>query len=154
MIARQIHFLRRVAFLGLVLGWACSMRTTAQDANTLVVVVNKSNSAASALNKTEIKKILLGDKLQWPNGGQIAVIFEPPGNADRTAVLQAFCGMSEAVFTRRQLQASFSGGTPVVIREVQSAAEVKAALKTSPLAVGFLQKKDVDDSIRVVMPVE
>jgi hypothetical protein len=134
--------------------FALAERTNGQDAETLLVVVNKYNSAAAELNKAAMKKILLGDKAQWQNGAQIAVIFRPPGDADRAAVLHTFCNIDEGVFTRRQMQASFSGGAPVVVREVQSPMEVKSALKSSPWAVGFLHKKDLDDSVKVVMPVE
>jgi ABC-type phosphate transport system substrate-binding protein len=140
--------------LALVLLCISSGRAIGQDANALVVVVNKSNAEAAGLNKAEMKKILLGDKSSWSNGSQIAVILKPPGDSDRATVLQVICQINEGVFTRRQLQASFSGGTPVVIREVRSAAETKSALKTSPFAVGFLHKNEVDDSVRVVFALE
>jgi ABC-type phosphate transport system substrate-binding protein len=126
----------------------------AQSADALMVVVSPRNLAGGTLNKADFKKILMGDTTSWPNGSQIPVIMGPPGDADRTAVLKKVCNMDESLFTRRQMQASFSGGTPVVVREVRSAAEVKAALRGTPLGIGFLHKRDVDDSVKVVFAVE
>jgi ABC-type phosphate transport system substrate-binding protein len=154
MISGNQRWLYIEALFALALLCIVSGRAIGQAANALVVVVNKSNAEASALNKAEMKKILLGDKSSWSNGSQIAVILKPPGDSDRTAVLQAICQMNEGVFTRRQLQASFSGGTPVVIREVRSAIETKSALKSSPWAVGFLHKSEVDDSVKALFALE
>jgi ABC-type phosphate transport system substrate-binding protein len=129
-------------------------RAGAQTGDSLVVVINPRNLAAATLSKGELKAILLGDKTNWANGAQIPVILGPPGDGDRAAVLKKVSNLDESVFQRRQLQASFSGGTPVMVREVRSAEEVKAALRTSPLAVGFLHKKDVDGTVKAVFEVE
>jgi len=126
----------------------------AQSSDALMVVVSPRNMAAVGLNKADVKKILMGDTITWSNGSQIPIIMGPPGDADRTALLKKICNMDESLFTRRQMQASFSGGTPVVVREVRSAAEVKAALRGTPLGIGFLHKRDVDDSVKVVFAVE
>jgi ABC-type phosphate transport system substrate-binding protein len=131
-----------------------SRSVVAQVSNPLLVVINPRNLAGAALNRAEVKNILLGNKTSWPNGEQIPVIFGPPGDSDRAVVLKEIAGMNEAVFTRRQLQASFAGGAPVMVTEVKSGAEVKAALRTSPLAVGFMHKSQVDDSVRVVFALE
>jgi hypothetical protein len=126
----------------------------AQAGDPLLVVINPRNLAGAALNLAEVKNILLGSKATWPSGDQIALILGPPGDNDRAEVMKDIGGINESVFTRRQLQASFTGGTPVVVREVKSAPEVKAALKTSPLAVGFLHKNEVDSSVKVLFAVQ
>ncbi len=126
----------------------------AQAGDPLMVVVNPRNMVGTVLKKADLKSILLGDKTTWSNGSQIPVILGPPGDGDRNVVLKKVGNIDEGIFTRRQMQASFSGGVPVMVREVRSASEVKAALKSSPLAVGFLHKRDVDDSVKAVFEVE
>jgi hypothetical protein len=144
-----------LATMLLVAAWCISpARAVAQAGDELLVVVSPRNMAAAGLNKAEVKKILMGDTITWPNGSQIPVIMGPPGDPDRVAALKKICNMDESLFTRRQMQASFSGGSPVVVREVRSAAEVKAALRGTPLGIAFLHKRDVDDSVKVVFAVE
>jgi len=126
----------------------------AQSPDPLMVVVSPRNTIGESLNKGSMKKVLMGDTTTWPDGSQIPVIMGPPGDIDRAAVLKALCNMNESLFTRRQLQASFTGGVPVVVREVQSAAEVKAALRSNPMGIAFLHKKDIDATVKVVFVVE
>jgi len=123
-------------------------------AGALMVVVNPRNAAAVSMSKSELKKILLGDQTNWPNGSAIVLVLPAAGNPDRTRVLHVYCDMDEKVFTRRQLQASFTGGTPVAIKEAGSAAEVKGAVRANSTAVGFLHKHDVDESVKAVFAVE
>jgi len=125
-----------------------------QAADPLMVVVNPRNAAAVSMSKSELKKILLGDQTNWPNGSAIVLVLPAAGNPDRTRVLHVYCDMDEKVFTRRQLQASFTGGTPVAIKEAGSAAEVKGAVRANSTAVGFLHKHDVDESVKAVFAVE
>ena len=126
----------------------------AQASDPLMVVVSLKNTPGESLNKASVKKILLGDITNWPDGSQIPVIMGPPGDSDRAAALKALCSLNESLFTRRQLQASFSGGTPVVIREVQSPAEMKSALRSNPMGIGFLHKRDIDGTVKALFAVE
>jgi ABC-type phosphate transport system substrate-binding protein len=128
--------------------------SVAQEGNPLMVIVSKANAGVSSLNRTDLKKILLGDKTAWPNGSKIAVILNSPGSPDRLLVLRTFCGMSESEFTRHQMQVGFAGGTPAVIKDVETAAQLKAALRITPGAIGFAHEKDVDDSMKVVLAVD
>jgi len=120
----------------------------------LVVVASKSNSAAQQLTKSDVKKILLGDMTNWPGGSKVSVILLKPGNPDRSLILRAFCGMTEIVFTRNRMQLLFTGGTPAVIQEVAEVAQVRGAFQSSPGAIGFVRKNDVDKTEKVILTVE
>jgi len=60
-----------------------------QAADPLMVVVNPRNAAAVSMSKSELKKILLGDQTNWPNGSAIVLVLPAAGNPDRTRVLPA-----------------------------------------------------------------
>jgi len=68
-------------------------------------------------------------------------------------VLKKVCGMTESVYTRTQMQASFTGKTAATIRQVPITPAVKFAVKASPGAFGFIHKSSVDDSVKIVLTV-
>jgi ABC-type phosphate transport system substrate-binding protein len=125
-------------------------RAWAQGADLLVMVVNKSNTAVPEMTKSDAKKLLLGEKTTWPNGGRVLVVLKPAGSADRAAVLEKICGMSEAEYTRYNLQAEFMGGTAAWVHQAASAVAVRSFVEANPGAVGFLRKSEVDDNLKAV----
>ena len=126
----------------------------AQRVDLLVMVANKSNAAASKMNKSDAKKLLLGQTSSWPNGGRITVVLKNVGSTDRAAVLQKVCGMNEAEYTRHNLQATFMGETVASVIQADSAAAVRSLVKANPGAVGFLRQSEVDDNVKAVWSVE
>jgi hypothetical protein len=140
--------------LGISLPCGAPGVSAGQAADPLVVIVSKSNTAVTSLNKSEVKKILLGDQTTWANGSRVAVILGAPGDPDRAAILHAFCGMNESQFAKYQMQLAFTGGTPTVIKEVSSAAQIKTVFRLSPWALGFVREKDIDSGVKSVLTVD
>jgi hypothetical protein len=139
----------------LMLGGAIADPSAApQSGNLLVLVANKKNTAASKINKNDVKKLLLGQTTTWPNGGRVTIVLENAGSAERAAVLQKVCGMNEAEYTRHNLQATFMGGTVAYVIPADSAAAIRSIVKTNPGAVGFLHKSDLDENVNAVWPVD
>jgi ABC-type phosphate transport system substrate-binding protein len=126
----------------------------AQGADALVVVVNKGNPAATGMSLADVKKMVLGEVGTWHNGSKVVVVLKPAGNSDRVAVLKKVCGMSEAIYTRYEMQASFTGQTSAVVNVASSDAAVKATVKANPGALGFLLKSQVDDSVKAVLTLD
>jgi ABC-type phosphate transport system substrate-binding protein len=126
----------------------------AQDSDALVMVVNKSNTAAAGMTMGEARKLVLGETSGWRNGIKVVVVLTPAGSSDRAAVLKKVCGMSEAAFTRYQMQAAFTGQTAAAVHEAASVAAIKSAVKANPGAVGFLHKSQVDESVQSVLVLE
>jgi hypothetical protein len=126
----------------------------AQRVDLLVMVANKDNAAASKMNKSDAKKLLLGQTSIWPNGGRVTVVLGNVGSAERGAVLQKVCGMNEAEYTRHNLQATFMGETVASVIQTDSAAAVRTLVRANPGAVGFLRQSEVDDNVKAVWSVE
>jgi len=143
--------------LGMVLlSWRASENQPlqAQEAETLVMVVNKANSAAVGMNLGTARKLVLGEMSDWHNGAKVIVVLTPPGSNERAAVLKKICGMSEAAYTRYEMQAAFTGQTAATVHEAASDAVIKNAVKTNPGAVGFLHKSQVDESVQAVLELD
>jgi ABC-type phosphate transport system substrate-binding protein len=126
----------------------------AQGSDALVMVVNRGNTSAAGMNLAEARKILLGDMSGWRDGSKVMVVLGPVGSSERGAVLKKVCGMSEAAYTRYEMQAAFTGQTAAVVREAASDAAIKSAVRANPGAVGFLHKSQIDDSVVVAMVLD
>jgi ABC-type phosphate transport system substrate-binding protein len=124
-----------------------------QSPNEIVVVVNKANKSADGLNRFIAKRVLLGGMRNWVNGNKITVVLPPAGNPDRAAVLKSLAGMNESEFTRFQLQASFTGGSPTDIHEA-SAAAAAAYIRANAGSIGFLRRSEVNDSVKVILVLD
>jgi ABC-type phosphate transport system substrate-binding protein len=132
-------------------GWLGGV-SFAQAHDPLVMVVNKSNATAS-IEKPEAKKLLLGSTSTWPNGKKVVVVLSPLGSADRAALMRSILGMTQAEFTRYEMQAMFTGREAVATQEEPSAAAIKAFVKANPAALGFVHESEVDKDLKSVMTV-
>jgi hypothetical protein len=131
-----------------------SLPAAGQKVDPLVVVVNRVNATASKMSKGDAKRLLLGETITWPNGGDVVVVLEQVGSADRTGTLQKVCGLSEAEYTRHNLQATFMGGTAATVHQVASAAAMRSFIKSNPGAVGFLHASEVDENVKAVLSLD
>ncbi len=118
------------------------------------MVVNKSNPSASGMNLGEARKLLLGEESSWKSGAKVVVVLAPAGSENRAAVLKKVCGMSEAAYTRYQMQAAFTGQTAATVREAASDLATKSAVKSTPGAVGFIHRAAADESIQVALSLD
>jgi ABC-type phosphate transport system substrate-binding protein len=145
--------------LALTVGFACwnldlDCPALAQNADPLVMVANKSNDAVSGMSKIIAKKLLLGETTTWPNGVKVVVVLRPVGSGDRVTILAKVCGMSEAEYTRHNLQAMFMGETVSSVHQESSEAAVRSFVKANRGAVGFAHKSEVDDNLKVVWTLQ
>jgi len=125
-----------------------------QATDPFVMVANKNNGAASAMNKVTARKLLLGEVATWPNGGGVIVVLKTLGSSERATVLGKVCGMSEAEFTRHNLQAMFMGQSVASVQQEASSAAVKNFVKANPGAVGFLHRSEADENVKVIWTLE
>jgi ABC-type phosphate transport system substrate-binding protein len=107
----------------------------------IVVIVNVSNSVDN-LSMGDLKKIYLSDRSHWDSGKPIAPVMVSGGAPERTAFLKIVCGMSDGDFGKYFMQAAFSGKSVTAPKEVGNAQGVKAAVASSPGAIGFVKAQD------------
>lgn len=147
-------FVLTVAVLMAQLSANGDVDAVAKRTDSLVMVANKNNAAASRMNKNDARKLLLGETTSWPNGGKVTIVLRATGSADRSTILQKICGMSEAEYTRHNLQATFMGNTVASVMEAPSDTAIRNFVKSNPGAVGFLRQSELDDGVKSVWPVE
>ena len=126
---------------------------SAQAHDPLVVIVNKANPEAT-VGKPEAKKLVLGSSATWADGKKVVVVLRAQGTPDRAAVLQSICGMTEAEFTRYEMQAMFTGRVAVKTQDEPSAAAIKAFVKANPGALGFVHESEVDKDVKSVLTLQ
>ena len=114
------------------------------------VVVNKSNTIGP-LPREEVRRIFMGEKSSWPGGKRITVLMLAPDQPERGMILRELFKMNNSDYTKYFLQAAFTGRVQSAPKELATAAQMKARLTANPNAIGYLNTKDVDDNIRVVL---
>jgi ABC-type phosphate transport system substrate-binding protein len=151
---RRNGAVRIVALAGLAwMSAAVGGPVAAQGSEALVMVVNKSNGVEK-VTKADAKRIMLGQMTTWPNGAVVTVAVKPQKSADHIAVLEKLCGMSEAEYTRYELQVMFTGRPATKVQEEPSAAAVKSFVKANPGAVGFLHLAEADADVKAVLALD
>lgn len=146
--------MKSVLLLSIMLGLPASSMmpevwVAAQSSDPLVMVVNKSNTAAAGMDKGEAKRLLLGEMSSWAGGTKVVIVLKPVGNSDRAQVLSKVCNMSEAEYTRLSLQAQFMGQPTVEVQQETSAASIRNFVRSNRGAVAFLRKSEVDDNEKI-----
>jgi hypothetical protein len=111
----------------------------------IAVVVNKANKMAG-LSHGALKQIVLRAQAKWPDGERIVIVTLPPGQPERTEILQAVCSMSETEYSVHLLRGA--GESP---RVGGTSTQVRDLVVRMRGAIGFIRASDVDDSVNVVM---
>lgn len=116
-----------------------------------VVVVVSSHSTVTVLSKNNITDIFLGRTSRFPDGEQAVPIDQAEGSAARDEFYSRFAGKSAAQIKAHWSKMIFTGrGQPP--REASNGIDVKREVAQNPNAIGYLEVKLVDDSVRVLPP--
>jgi ABC-type phosphate transport system substrate-binding protein len=118
------------------------------------MVISKNNASVTTVSKADAKRMILGQMSTWSGGQKVVVVLRGQQNPDRVALLQKLCGMSEAEYTRYEMQVMFTGRVAAKVQEEPSAAALKTFVKANPGAVGFVHETDVDKDLKTVLTVE
>lgn len=114
----------------------------------VAVIVNASN--ADAIDESLIKKIYLGKEKTFPNGEKVTVYTLPSTEADTEYFRDKALSKSNSQFKSYWSKLLFTGkGTPAT--ELGSAADIIAAIKKDPQAIGFVNVSDVNDEVKVIV---
>jgi len=115
----------------------------------VAVIVNRANPT-DGLALTQLRKIVLGQEMKWPDGKKIAILMTTPGLPERDMTLKIVCGMSETDFTLHFMHASFKGETADPPKAVGSSVQVRQAVAAAINAIGFIKAADADGTVKVL----
>ncbi len=120
---------------------------SAQVQAEIAVIVNPAND--SSLDKGEISRIFLGKKKSFPNGTSVTPINLSEGAATRGSFDSNVLNKSSSQLKAYWSKLVFTGkGTPP--KEVSSDADVVAAVKSDPSAIGYVDASAVTGDVKVV----
>lgn len=139
-----------LAFAGVLAIQLQPLRGAPASGDEVDLVVSSANKV-NALSLDDARKIFKGDKRVWPEGSHITVLMLPHGRPERMAVLRGIYNMSETDYSRYFLEAIFTGRLAAPPKEVGSPVQMKQFLAANPGAIGYLDKADVDGTVRIVL---
>lgn len=114
----------------------------------VAVTVNADNPV-NALTLTDLRKIFMGEKRNWPGGAPIKLVLRAPGTHERI-VLMKLLRMSENDFKQHWVAQMIRGeasGEPVVVPSVGMQRE---ALITFPAAITMVDAAELKPGMKVL----
>ncbi len=121
-------------------------------AGELVVVVGNS-STVNTLDQNQVRNIFLGKVSSFPDGQAAVPVDQPESSPLREEFYQKVTNFSAAEVKARWAQLSFTGrGEPPHV--ANDSEEIKKFLNATPGAIGYIERSDLDDSVKVVFAVE
>jgi ABC-type phosphate transport system substrate-binding protein len=131
-----------------LLGLALSLGSGATEAE--VVAVVSSRCPETALSRNQLADIFLGRSSRFPDGKQAVPIDQAEGSAARDEFYATFTGKSPAQVKAHWSKIIFTGrGQPPP--EVSNSIEVRKRVAGDPAAIGYIDRKLVDDSVKVLL---
>lgn len=116
-----------------------------------VVVVVSSHSRVTSLSKNHVTDIFLGRTSRFRDGELAVPIDQAEGSASRDEFYSRFAGKSAEQIKAHWSKMIFTGrGQPP--REASNSIDVKREVAQNPNAIGYVDLKLVDDSVRVLLP--
>ena len=142
-----IWFFKETAMRTLILA-SLLLAFSAVASADIAVIVHPDNKAE--LDAKTIRYIFLAKYKKFPNG-EVAIPLDMPGTTDAydeflTGVLKKDSARLNAYWARMM----FAGkGKPP--KPIEDAAEMKKTVSSNPNTIGYIDTKDVDSSVKVVM---
>lgn len=124
--------------------------TASVAAHAEVVVVMASNSNISSLSQAQVSQIFLAKSLALPGGGSATPIDQDEGAAARNDFYSQVAGKDAAQMKAYWSQLMFTGKAQRP-KKVSGDAAVKAAVASTPGAIGYINASAVDGSVKVVL---
>jgi ABC-type phosphate transport system substrate-binding protein len=124
---------------------AAAPRALAQE----VVAVVSAKSPVTALKADQVADIFLGKSQRFPDGTQAVPVDQAEESDVREKFYAVFAGKSPAQVKAHWAKIIFTGrGQPP--RQASSSAEAKKLIAENPNAIGYIESRHVDPSVRVL----
>ena len=132
---------------------ALLMLVAGLPAHAQVAVVAGAHSGATALSTDQVAALYLGKMDKTPGIDALVLIDQPETAPAREQLYAKVLGKSAAQVKAAWTRLVFSGKAQLP-RELGSAAEVKKFLAGNPNAIGYIEKSDVDSSVKVLLSAD
>lgn len=125
--------------------WALLLIAGAARADLVVVVSSK--SPVGKLDQSQVVDLFLGSSKELPGAGRATLLAMGPPTRDEfyAKVLGKDATQMKALWSRLVFS-----GKGIAPKEFASAAELRSALAGNPGAIAFMDKADVDGSLKIV----
>lgn len=140
---KAIAILRKCRFLlgALLVAGACAAQAD------IAVVVHPSNN--NTLEKTQIKRMYLGQLKVFPDNSRVKPIDQEEGSLIREMFASSVLGKSSQQLKTYWAKLMFTGqGNPPVVEK--SDRDVKQAVADDPSAIGYIDAANLDDTVKVI----
>lgn len=145
----------RAYFAKLICALLCATGLLAAQtvlAGDLLVVVGE-KSPLTVLDKNQVRNIFLGRIASLPDGSAAVPIDQPESSPMRDEFYVKVTNYSAAEVKARWAQLAFTGrGDPP--RVSKGSSDVKKILNSTPGAIGYIEKSELDSSVKAVFIVE
>jgi ABC-type phosphate transport system substrate-binding protein len=145
MVTESIMSLRRIGLVAVGLALTISSAVVKAD----VVAVVSAKSQITALDKSQVADIFLGKASRFPNGVQAVPIDQTEGSAVRDEFYSKVVGKTSAQIKAYWSKIIFTGRGQAP-PSVSNSIEMKKRISDNPIAIGYIDRSTVDDSVRVV----
>ena len=127
---------------------ALTLLAAAPAAGQEVVAVVSARSPITALNRDQVADIFLGKSTRFPDGTEAVPIDQTEESEVRDRFYALYAGKSPSQVKAHWAKIIFTGrGHPP--KQVNSA-EAKKAIADNPRAIGYIDARSVDTSVRVL----
>jgi ABC-type phosphate transport system substrate-binding protein len=138
--------MQRIGFI--IIGLSLSFGSAGTSAEVVAVVA--ANNPVTTLSRNQVEDIFLGRMIRFPDGRQVVPVDQLETSAARAEFYRKFAGKSPAQIKAFWSKIIFTGrGEPPP--EVSNDIEVKKFIAKHPDAIGYIEQKRVDDSVKVVI---
>ncbi len=118
-------------------------------AEQIVVIINPGNEAKN-ISRERIASYYLGEEKSWIGGMPVKLLDLPTDSAVRAAFAKNILGKSVQQMKDLWSQNALSGKASPP-KELASDEEVKKAVSSSKLAIGYIRESSVDDTVKVAL---
>jgi ABC-type phosphate transport system substrate-binding protein len=129
---------------------AAVLSVSAMQASAEVVVVVSAKSPVSALSESQVADIFLGRTSYFPSGEEAVPLDLTEDTSARAEFYRECTGKSPSQLRAYWSKLIFTGRAQPP-RELADASAIKRYLQSRPSAIGYIDRKDVDANVKVVL---
>lgn len=115
----------------------------------VAIIVNKENPLES-VSMQDLAQIFKSEKKDWPNGGEIHLVFLPADYPEKEVVLKTIYKMDANELKKFWLAKIYQGRAVTFPKTFASSEAIKKFVSLELNSVGFIDAAAVDDSIKVL----